>query len=229
MSAIALDELGQLALAKYNADVTAYNEQIAKIKAVSSIDEFTAQFLATAPELAEENAKIEKLEAALEDLLGKRLVKATPLITPAYEEAVKGTGVDTTALDELKKKVSLTARYITSVYGDEALADSPKVEKIKGGSTGTNAGAGGRRIRGFDVYVDGVLAGTKNAEGVVKSSFAAGAKAVKCETSDLQRAFFEAAGSEDYKDDEFPSVVEFAFNEHKVRAVKVGDSSDDDE
>lgn len=231
-NAIVLDELGTLALAKYNETVETYNAQAVKVAAVDTLENFTAQFLGSAPELAEENAHIEELEQQLETWLGKRLVKATPLITPAYKQALDSTGVDMDKLNDLKKKITVTAKYLTGMFGDDVIKDSPKVETLnlkKDGNTGgtvTTGTSGGRRIHGFDVYVDGQLTGVTNAEGKIKSSFTSAARVLKCETTELQRAFFEEAASEDYKDSSFPSVVEFNFKDHVVKCVKVGDSDD---
>lgn len=218
-----LDDFGKVALAKYTDTLASYNAQVKQAKSVESIDDFTETFMATAPSLAEVNAKIEKIENALEALLAERLSMATPLIGPAYEAAVKDSGVDVTALDEQLKLLRTTAKYLTAVYGDDVLEGTDKIESRKG--KGGGSGTGGRRIRGFDVYIDGKLAGQPNKDGVIKSTFSIAAKELGVETVDLQRAFFEEAGSEDVKKDDFPVSVEFDFADHTVRVVK-GDESE---
>lgn len=230
--AIQLDDFGKLALDRYVATVKSYNEQVVLAKSVESKESFAETFMENAPELAEINAKIEKLESALESLLADRLIQATPLIEPAYEEAVKGAGVNPEALKQQLATVRATAKYLTSMYGDEVLAETPKVEGFRA-SSGGGSGTGGRRIRGVEVYIDGVLAGTKNKEGVVKSTFSAAAKVLEVETTALQRAFFAEAGKEDVKADDFPTVTDFTFAdakgvEHTVRVVKVDDSAEDE-
>lgn len=222
-----LDDFGQLAKQKYVDTLKDYNSKVEQAKSVSSIDEFSATFMESAPELADDNAKIEKVKDMLEQLLAARLVKATPLIQPAYEAAVANSGVDVTALDEQLKLLRTTAKYLTAVYGDEVLADTEKIAS-RGKSGGSGSGAGGRRIRGFDVYIDGKLSAIKNAKGELKSTFSAAAKELEVETVDLQRAFFAEAGSEDVKDEAFPTSVEFEFKEHNIRVVKVDDSSDEE-
>jgi hypothetical protein len=221
-----LDDFGTLAKQKYVDTLKDYNAKVEQAKSVSSIDEFSSKFMETAPELAEENAKIAKLEDALEQIKAARLIKATPLIQPAYEAAVAVAGVDVTALDEQLKTLRVTAKYLVSIYGEDVLDDTDKIASRSktGGSSG--AGAGGRRIRGFEVYIDGVLAAQKNAEGVLKSTFSIAAKMLEVETVDLQRAFFAEAGSEDTKSDDFPAVVEFEFKEHNIKVAKVDDSSE---
>jgi hypothetical protein len=230
--AIQLDDFGKLALERYVATVESYNGQVILAKSVESKESFGETFMENAPELAEINAKIEKVESALESLLSERLLMATPLIEPAYEAAVKGAGVNPEALKQQLATVRATAKYLTSMYGDEVLADTPKVEGFRT-SGGGGAGTGGRRIRGVEVYIDGVIAGTKNKEGVVKSTFSAAAKALEVETTALQRAFFAEAGKEDVKADDFPTITDFEFADakgvmHKVRVVKVDDSAEDE-
>lgn len=226
MSAV-LDDFGKVALQKYIDTVTEYNKAVVAAKSVSSKEEFEAQWIENDPIFAEENEKIEKLQSALESVLGARVAKAAPLLEEAYAKAVAASGVDLTALDEQLKLIRTTSKYITSIYGDDALEGAPDVERRAKGAGGSGH-SGGRRIRGFDIYVDGKLAATKNAKGEMKSTFSVAAKELGVETTVLQRAFFEEAGSEDVRSDNFPTVVEFEFQDHTVRAVKVDDSSDDE-
>jgi hypothetical protein len=227
MATIALDDFGKIALERYSSLLSDYNSQVALAKSVDSRDSFAESFMANAPDLADINEKIERLEAALEDLLSKRLIAATPLIEPAYEAAVKGAGVDPEALKQQLATVRATAKYLTTMYGDEVLADTPKIETLR--TSGGGGSTGGRRIRGVEIYIDGVLSGTKNKDGVFKSTFSSAAKQLGVETVDLQRAFFAEAGQEDVKSESFPTIVEFGFvsedGEHVVRVVKVDDSS----
>lgn len=223
-----LDDFGKVALDKYTTIVASYNADVKKAKAVDSIDEFSENFMETDDSVAEVNAKIEKLESAVEDLKSQRLSIATPLIGPAYEAAVAGAGVDVTAMDEQLKLIRTTAKYLTAVYGDEVLKDTDKVESRK--SSGGGTGTGGRRIRGFDIYIDGKFSFKENKDGVKKSTFSIAASDLGVETTELQRAFFDAAGMEDTKNDEFPALVEFTFQDHSIRVAKEqADESDDSE
>lgn len=229
--ALVLDDFGKLALQKYLEVLAHYNEQVLRSKSVDSKEDFAEHFMQNAPELAEFNEKIEKIENLLEQTLSERLIAATPLIEPAYEAAVASAGVNPEALKQERSTVTATAKYLTSMYGDEILADTPKIETLRG-SGGGGGGGGGRRIRGFDVYIDGVLAYNTNKDGEKKSTFSAAAKELEVDTTVLQRAFFDAAGSEDVKSDSFPSVVEFEFEDksgevHNIRAAKVDDSGDE--
>lgn len=226
--AIQLDDFGALALKKYVADVEAYNVEVAKSKSVESIDDFRETFAETWAGVEEINAKIEQLKSALEDLLGKRTAKIEPVLSEEYAKALEASGVDPEALDHQLKNITAGRKYLVSIYGDEVLAEAPKVEPRKGRGGSGGGGGGGRRIRGFDVYIDGVLAATTNAKGETKSTFSAAAKELGVQTTDLQRAFFENAGSTDLKSDNFPAVVEFDFNDKNIRAVKVDDSEDDE-
>ena len=228
--AMQLDDFGKIALERYEALLNDYNEQIALAKSIDSREAFAEQFMKSAPELAEINEKIEKLDSALESLLSQRLIQATPLIEPAYEEAVKGAGVDPEALKTQASTVRATAKYLTTMYGDDVLEGLPKIETLRNSSGGS--GGGGRRIRGVEVYIDGTLAGQKNKDGVIKSTFSIAAKQLGVDTVILQRAFFAEAGQEDVKADSFPTIVDFRQadsdgTEHNIRVVKVDDSTED--
>lgn len=224
--AIQMDDFGKMAYDRYVATVEQYNAAVGKGEAVESIEKFQKTFMETDPQFAEFNAQIEALESKLEDILSARLVQATPLVQPAYEKALSEVGVDPEQIKELKKQITAGVRYLTSMYGEEVLADAPKAKAMRtAGSTGTT---GTRRIRGFDVYVDGKLSGSNNKDGVFKSNFASGARDLGIETTELQRMFFEKVGREDFKADDFPAVVEFEVNGKPVRIVK-GDESEDAE
>ena len=227
--AMALDNFGKTFLDNHNALVEAYNVLVGKAKSIDSKEAFAEEFMKNDPQFAEINAEIEKLESALESLLGKRLVQATPLIEPAYDEAIKGVGVDPEVLKQNLAQIRAAAKYLTTMYGDEVLKDAPKVESFRQ-SGGTS---GGRRIRGVEIYIDNVLSAQKNQKGEMKSTFTAAAKQLEVETTDLQRAFFAEAGMDDVKSDSFPTITEFDFPDkagetHRIRVAKVDDSADED-
>lgn len=224
---MALDQFGQMALQRYIDIVSDYNSKVQKTKAVSSKEEFEAHFVENAPELAEINAEVERIRSALESALARRVVQATPLVEPAYEAALKDTGVDLTALDEQLKTIKVSKTYLTSNYGEDVLEGTPDIERRRTSNSGSTGTSGGRRIRGFDIYVNGVLAQSKNAKGEMRSTLSIAAKTMNVDTTALQRAFFEAAGGEDPNAEGFPTVVEFEFDGNKIRATKVGDSDDE--
>ncbi len=230
MALIPLDDFGKLAVSRYEAAVAEYNKEVSKLKSVESIEDFTQSFAETWEGVADLNANIEKLNQALEALLAERIAKITPVVVEEYKKAVESTGVNTTALDEQLKFIRSTMKYLSGIYQAEDLESLPKPEaRSKGGNTAGNSGAtGGKRIRGFDVRVNGVLAQMKNAQGVMKSTFTAAAKVIGCQVSELQEAFFSAAGMEDTSNDEFPALVEFQYKDHNVRVSKVGDSSEEE-
>ena len=87
-----VDDFGKMALLRYCETVDQYNVLVGKTKAIESREKFQDAFMAEAPELAEFNDKIERLESALESEKIKRLAAATPLIEPAYQEALAGLG-----------------------------------------------------------------------------------------------------------------------------------------
>lgn len=222
---IQFDDFGKMAYDRYVAVVEQYNEAVGKGEAVESLDKFREQFMDTAPELAEFNAQIEQLMSEVESIKIRRLLAGDPLVQPAYDKALNEVGVDPEAIKELKKKIGASSRFLISEYGDEVLNDAPKPKAMRAGGTSTGA-TGTRRIRGFDVEVDGVLTGAKNKDGVFKSNFASGARVLGIETTELQRLFFEKAKSEDYKADDFPALVEFEYDGKKISITKTDESED---
>lgn len=229
--ALALDNFGKTFLDNHDALVEAYNVLVGKAKSIDSKEAFAEEFMKNDPSLAEINAQIEALQSQVESLLAQRLIQATPLIDPAYEEAVKGVGVDPEVLKQNLAQIKAAAKYLTTMYGDDVLKDSPKVEGFRN-SSGGGTGTGGRRIRGVEIYIDGVLAAQKNQKGEMKSTFTAAAKILEVETVTLQRAFFAEAGQEDVKSETFPTVTEFDFPDkagetHRIRVAKVDDSDEE--
>lgn len=220
-----LDDFGALALAKFVDTVNAYNEQVKASKSVDSIDDFRENFVLTWEGVADINEKIEKLESTLETLYGQRTAKVEPVLSAEYAKALEASGVDPEALNAQLKTINATKKYLVTMYGEAVLAETPKVEGRRASSTG-GSGTGGRRIRGFEVYIDGKLSAIKNKDGVLKSTFSCAAKELEVETVELQRAFFEAAGSEDVKGDSFPDVVEFEFKDHNIKVAKVDEDND---
>lgn len=138
-----LDDFGKLALERYSMTVEQYNSLVGKTKKVENREKFAEAFMAEAEELAEFNEKIERLESALEDVLGQRLIAATPLIEPAYQEALANVGVDPEQIKELRKQIAASSKYLTSIYGDEALEGAPKPDAVRVGGN-ANTGSGGR-------------------------------------------------------------------------------------
>lgn len=222
-----LDDFGKLAYERYVALVDQYNAQVNKTKTVESREKFQETFMAEDPQFAEFNEKIEKLESALESVLSQRLIAATPLVETAYQNALANVGVDPEALKETKKQIAASSKFLTSMYSEDVLKDAPKPEAMRVTSGTSNAGSGGRRIRGFDWYVDGEKAQAKNSQGVLKSTATVAARVLDVAVPDLQEAFFKNAGSEDYKNESFPTVVDFEFAGKNVRVVKVDDSDEE--
>jgi hypothetical protein len=221
-----LDDFGKMALERYSMTVDKYNKLVNKSKTLETRDKFADQFMADAPELAEFNAEIERLDSELESVKMRRLIEATPLIEPAYQKALSEVGVDPEAVKTLRKEIAAGSKFLTVSYGDDVLEGTPKPEQMR--VTGTASGTGtSRRIRGFDIFVNGEKATLKNAEGILKSTFTAAAKVLDVPVPELQEAFIKEAGSEDYRNEAFPTIVDFDFNGKNIRVVKVDDSDEE--
>jgi hypothetical protein len=123
----------------------------------------------------------------------------------------------TTEYETLTKKIRQSRNMLATEFpGAETLL--PNLAGTKSGSSGSGRGAGGRKMRGFTVSVDGNVAMLND-----KSSFAAGASVLGIPTPDLQTAYFAAVGTDDME--KLPPSAEFVVKgkdekDHKVTAVK---------
>lgn len=105
---------------------------------------------------------------------------------------------------ELDKTLKPGVTFFKKVYGEESAKHFPSQSRLTGAAT-VRSGAGGRRVRGFNVIV------TIDGESVEFENFASAAKHLDVETADLQSAFFTKAGTETLKDvpDEVNMTIDF--------------------
>lgn len=219
-----LDEFGKMALDRYNATVEEYNSLVTVIKAASGTYEDILNAV-KADESDSQVAKfaqaIEKHEAALQKLNAELDAYARPIADERSKAGSQNVEEETAKADVLHKTIRTARNYLTESYGEGVLEGTPDVMRRTNRASG---GSGGKRIRGFDVYVDEKLATMKDAKNVERSNFAAAAKAAGVETVALQKAFYEAAGSENK--DEWPNRVEYSVtdkdgNAHAIVAVRL--------
>jgi len=221
---IPLDEFGKMALDRYVDSVNTYNGLVAKIKAASGSPEDVLNAVkvdGSIPEIEKVNVAIEKHKAALLKLEAELDVIAKPIADARLADGSKDVEAETAEADVLHKTIRSARNYLTDSYGDAVLEGTPDIARRTNRST---TGTGGKRIRGFDVYVDGALATMRDAKNVERSNFAAAAKVAGVATVDLQKAFYVAAGSEEKKD--WPDRVEYSVtdkegNAHEVVAVRL--------
>lgn len=204
-SAVVLDDFGKVAKERLGTLIAARNEKASKIAAIQGDEEaLVANVVETAddPNVVESRDRLEKLKAAVET----ETVKLQNLVKPLIEafKADLGTKIEplTAEVDEQDKQIRAAQHFLKLTYGEAALEGLPALVGRKGRTHAGGAG-GTRRVRGFDVYVDGALATMRDAKGNDRSNLAAAAKVVGCETSVIQEAFFAAQGtkeSESFKD-----------------------------
>lgn len=127
-----------------------------------------------------------------------------PLVEAQIAAGTEGLAGVEESLKEIDQVVKPGVSYYKKLYGDKAAEFLPTQARIKGTRV-SNSGTGGKRIRGFNVIV------TANGQVEEFENFASAAKWVGKETSDLQAAFFTAAGSSDLKEisDKVAFSVEF--------------------
>jgi hypothetical protein len=215
---VPLDEFGHLAFAKLSAQIEEYNKLAKVVKAVEGdpsgmLDEFRASYT--------EDDTVNKIRTAIEELDNKREQLMTkqdeilkPLIAKTLEDKKATIGDAPEKLKVLGSSIRQARGWLSSTYCEEAIEDLPALEG-KGKSTAKGSGStGGRRIRGYDFFVDGKRAVTRNQEGKESSSAAAVALhmkkepySTKLETEDVRQAFWGAAGTDD--PDKYPNELSF--------------------
>ena len=128
----------------------------------------------------------------------------------------------------MDKQIKAATNYLKSMYGAEATASLPNLTSRKGRETGGSNG--GRRVKGYDVYVDGTIATLRDAKGVDRSNLAAAAKVIGVDTKAIQEGFFTAQGTTDSKSykDEVEFVVTHDGKDFTVRCVRGKDEDPSD-
>lgn len=213
-----LDTFQRMFAERLIGEIEEHNGIVAQIKASSSnLDDVMdsvragddAKVVKARDRIEALNAELEKVESTLRDYVK---AQAEKILSEQKE-------TDTSGLDEQRKalsaKISQGVNYLAGETGvDKKALPLPKVATLRGMSSGEGAGAGGRRLRGFSVVVDG-----KEALMGGKSSFSAAAKVLNTDTANLQEAYFKAAGTNEAE--KFPAKVEFTFDGHAVVAYRV--------
>lgn len=205
-----LDEFGTMAKARLVETISQHNVLAGRVKAATGDEQ-------TALEVLRENSdnpEAQKITAAIEDLDNKRealFLKRDEILKPEaakmVEESKAGLGDSEAKAADLLKTINAGKKYLSDLYGEAAIADLPAIVGKRRASSGNQGGSGQRRIRGFDVYVDGVLATGRNGKGEQVSNMAAAAKTLGVDTEDLRNAFWEAAGTDDSS--KYPATVTF--------------------
>jgi hypothetical protein len=242
---VPLDEFGQIAFSKLEAQINEYNSLAKVVKAVDGdptgiLLEFKENY--TEDETVNKvRAKIAELNDTLAQLEGKFDELLKPIVDKAVAEKKESLGDAPERLKKLGGSINLSRKYLADTYCEEVLEGLPALEgKGKsGGKAGT--GEGGRRIRGFDFFMDGTRAFTRDQKGKENSSAAAVALLMKkdpynekIETEDVRKAFWNAAGTDDPA--KYPNELTFTLpygpeDDRKlvtVKAVRTSDGSSDE-
>jgi len=225
-----LDEFGQDAKNRLAATIEQRNSVVAQLKATQGDPQELLETLRDTSDdeqVVKLRQQIEALDDKREQLFTKRDELLKPLVETMRAEAAKGSEGVAEKADALDKTVKAGMNYLKELYGEAALEGLPSVLPRKNRATPGKGGEGGKRIRGFDWNVDGVLQTSRDAKGVERSNTAAAAKSIGIETLALQEKFWEAAGTRD--SDKYPARVEFevtvgegeSAKVHKVVAVRL--------
>lgn len=215
-----LDEFAQLAKQKLHASIDERNAFVATLKASQGDKAGLIETLAVNPPSDNEEAvaacdEVTRLDIALNEAIKTRNALLEPIADEMLAAGKEQVDELTTKVGELDKTIKAGLKYFEDLYGPEVLTDLPERVTLRGGSKAATGGEGGRRVRGFNVWVDGELATQRDAKGKDRSNLAAGAKKMGISPSDMRDAFWQAQGTQDSA--QYQDKVSFT--------VTVGDNS----
>lgn len=204
-----LGEFEKMAWLRLEDTILKHNAEVGKLKAVSGDPLALIQALRVADTDDPAVKAAQDLVTQYDKALNDAIVALDELLKPQAEkmqtEAKEQVEGITAKVDEHAKTIRAGQNYLKGLAGDEALKGLTTVEKLKSG--GTSGGTGGKRVRGFDFYVDGKLQTVRDAQGVERSNLAAAAKTIGVETEALRNAFYQAMETQD--SDKFKESVKF--------------------
>ena len=192
-----VDEMQKVQIDMLNELIVARNELVTKANAVTGNRDALVESIVedeNYPEIRALAVQVAELQERLDALVSTKV-----------EEVMAGSTGDAETLTEqvkvLDAKIKPGVTFLKKLYPD---LDTDEVlhkqDRLKGASR-AGAGAGGRRVRGYNVVV------TVGDEVTEFENFATAAKHLGFDTKDLQEQFFSKAGVEKIKD--APDTVEF--------------------
>lgn len=218
-----LGEFEKMAWQRLAETIEAHNNEVGKLKAVSGDPQQLLEALRVAdsddPNVQAAQEAVSAADKALNDAIVALDELLKPVATSMQEQAKEQVETITAKVDELYKTVKAGQNYLKGLAhgSDDVLKGLPEVIRLKTGG-GSGGGSGQRRIRGFDYFVDGKLATSRDAKGNARSNLAAAAKEIGVTTEALRGAFYQAMGTEDAE--KFKDEVKFGVkHEDKVYEV----------
>ena len=204
-----LDEFGKQAVEQANTLIAQRNEKVGLLLAAQG----DPQGLLEALRNSSENPQVVKLREQIDKLNDQLLAAETkrdellkPEVDAMRADAESKQESVTKEVDEIDAKVKSARNFIKQMYGENALTLLTDMVARKNRASSDGEGSG-KRIRGFDIYVDNTLAVQRDGKGVERSNFAAAAKLAEVDTVTLQQGFWDAQGTQDSK--KFKERVEF--------------------
>lgn len=213
--AVVLDDFGKQAVEQASALIAQRNEKVGILQAAQGDPQGLLEALRKSSDNAEVvkiNGQIDKVNDQLLALETKRDEILKPVVEEMRANAASQAETVTAEVDTIDAKVKSARNFIKQMYGEAALDLLPDMLGRKNRPSHDGEG-GGKRVRGFDVYVDGELATQRDGQGNVRSNFAAAAKLAGVDTVTLQEGFWTAQGTQNSK--EFKERVEFTVTQPK--------------
>lgn len=217
-----------MALDKLTAQVLSRNENVERLlraggDRVTRLDAMRADLEAgnDVAGLLVKQQQIAKLQEKVNELLEER----DKALNAQVDKEIAESDVDPAALTEVVKAEDASIKqglnYAIGIYGEGFEDLLPAIKPLKGSRSGgaSGGGSGKRRLRGFTVSVDGVVATTPDKDKVQRSSFSAAAKVLGLKSVEpLSEAYLAQAGSDP---DNYPATLTFSFSDSdgKVREV----------
>lgn len=198
-----LDEFASLAKERLRSSIEERNSLISTLKASQGDRASLIESLRNQPldgPLGKIQAAREKAYADFERLTNELNAQLEPMADEMLASGKANVEELTTKIGELDKMIVAGIKYFSDLYGSDVVADLPERTSLRGTR---KSGETARRVRGFNFWVDGVLATSKDNKGQEVSNLAAAAKLCNVEAKDMREAFWQAQGTQDsaqYKD-----------------------------
>lgn len=222
-----LDDFGRMAVERLVTQVTERNANVERLASVGGDRISRLDSLREALANGEGDTTLVNVQKQIDTLMEKVATlqeNRDKALNEVIDKEIAASDIDPAALDEVIKTqdgaIRTGVNYLVGLYGEDVKNLLPDLKTRSGRRSASGGAASGkRRLRGFDVYVNGVIATSPDKDGNQKSSFSAAAKVIGLDSVDpLSGKYRELYGNDP---DKFPADTEFEFaHDDKVFTVR---------
>lgn len=198
------DEMAKMSFEMLSGLIKERNSEVSKINAAKGDQQTLMEDLRESSQRPDA-VKAREARDKAQEALDEAILALDKAVRPEVQEVLESAGDTKEAeakIKEYDEKVKPGTNYFKKMYGEDLAKHLPPLSRLRGFST-KGAGSSGRRVRGFSVEVT-VDDETRNFE-----NLASAAKYLELDTTQVQEAFFEAAGGKDKPLKEIADRVDF--------------------